>query len=350
MKKIISLLLILLAGAMLTACGGSADKEDTLKAALCTGGPVNDGGWNQAAYEGLQGLKKLGWEVSNTENVAQDAQKQAIQAYADQGYNLIIGHGFEWGDALTEMAKEYPDIKFLQTGGSAGGLVENLTSAVFKPYEIGYVGGKIGAELAKDSKKFGFVGAAKIPSLLAEVDAIKAAVKESDPTIQVLDVYTGSWTDVAAGKKAAEQLINQGVNVILGIGDACDAGAIQAIDEAQAAGKDVKFIGWTGDFYEAYKKDFIITSCRQDVAGIIEMIAKEVKDDKFESRHFNPGIKDGILFLGTWSPAASAEVKAVGEKAFNDIKDGKITARQIFDILGKPASEFYDPQDIIFGK
>ncbi len=350
MKKIISVLLILLAGVMLTACGGSAEKEETLKAALCTGGPVNDGGWNENAYKGLVGLKDIGFEISNTENVAQDAQKQALQAYADQGYNLIIGHGFEWGDALTEMAKEYPDIYFLNTGGAAGGVVENLSSAVFKPYELGYIGGKIGAELTKDSKKFGFVGAAKIPTLLAEVDAIKAAVKETDPTIQVMDVYTGSWTDIAAGKKAAEQLINQGVTAILGIGDACDAGAIQAIEEAQAAGKDVKFIGWTGDFYEAYKKDFITVSMIQDIPGVIKMIAQEVKDDAFVSRHFNPGVKDGILKIGTWSPTAPAAAKAAGEKAVKDIMDGNKTARQIFDLLGKPASEFYDPQDVIFGK
>ncbi|WP_172793098.1 hypothetical protein [endosymbiont 'TC1' of Trimyema compressum] len=44
-------------------------------------------------------------------------------------------------------------------------------------------------------------------------------------------------------KKAAEQLINQGVDAIVGIGDACDAGVIQAVDEAAVAGKEVWFIG-----------------------------------------------------------------------------------------------------------
>lgn len=344
MKKIISVLLILLAGLMLTACGGSAEKDDTLRAALLTGGPVNDGGWNQMAYEGLMALEDIDFEVSNTENVAQDGQKQAIQAYANQGYDLIIGHGFEWADALTEMAEEYPDIKFLQIGGNAGGKLPNLTSGEFKSYELGYVMGKIAA-VTTESKKFGFVGAMKIPTLVAEVTAIKAAIKETDPTITVAEIYTGSWTDVAAGKKAGEQMINQGIDTILGIGDACDAGVIQAIDEAKAAGKEVKFFGWTGDFYEAYKKDFIISSGIQDVQGVIMTAAKEVQDDKWVSRYYLPSISDDLLRIGTWSPAATAEQKAAGEAAVKLIKDGKLTPRMIFDLSGEPASNYYDAQE-----
>lgn len=349
MKKIISLLLILLAGAMLTACGGSDKKEETLKAALLTGGPVNDGGWNQMAYEGLQGLKDIGYEVSNTENVAQDGQKQAIQAYADQGYNLIIGHGFEWGDALTEMAQKYPDIYFLQVGGNAGGKLPNLTSGEFKSYELGYIAGKIAAA-ATEVKKFGFIGAAKIPTMIAEVTAMKGAIKESDPTISIAEIYTGSWTDIAAGKKAAEQMINQGIDTIIGIGDACDAGVIQAIDEAKAAGKTVNFIGWTGDFYKAYKKDFILTSGIQDVQGVIKTIAQEVKDDKFVSRYWLPDVASNMLRIGEWSPAATAEMKAAGEEAVKAIKDGKVTPRSIFDLAGVPASEYYDAKELVYSK
>lgn len=349
MKKIISVLLILLAGVMLTACGGSAEKDDTLKAALLTGGPVNDGGWNQMAYEGLMALEDIDYEVSNTENVAQEGQKQAIQAYADQGYDLIIGHGYEWADALTEMGEKYPDIKFLQIGGNAGGKIPNLTSGEFKSYELGYVMGKVAAATTK-TKKFGFVGAMKIPTLVAELTAMKAAIKEADPTITVAEIFTGSWSDVAAGKKAGEQLINQGIDTILGIGDACDAGVIQAIEEAKAAGKDVKFIGWTGDFYEAYKKDFIVTSGIQDISGVIMTVAKEVQDDKWVSRYFLPSVSQDLLKIGTWSPKATAEQKAAGEAAVKAIKDGKVTPKMIFDLSGAPAGEYYNAQERIYKK
>lgn len=349
MKKIISLLLILLVGTMLTACGESEKKADTLKAALITMGPINDGGWNQAAHKGLLSLEELGYEISNTENVTQDGQKQAIQAYADQGYDLIIGHGYEFGDALTEMAVKYPDIKFLQTGGNSGGKLPNLTSAETKSYELGYIGGKIAAATTK-TKKFGFIGAVKIPTVAAEVDGIKGAIKESDPTITILEVYTGSWTDVAAGKKVAEQMINQGVDTILGIGDSCDAGAIQAIDQANSAGKDIKFIGYTGDFYAAYKKDFIVTSLIEDVPAFIKTIATELKNDEWVSRYWLPDVKSNMLHVGEWSPTATAEQKAAAEDARKAIVDGKVTPRSIFDLSGEPASNYYDAQELIYSK
>jgi basic membrane protein A len=204
--------------------------------------------------------------------------------------------------------------------------------------------GKIAAATTQ-SKKFGFVGAMKIPTLVAEVTAIKAAIKETDPTITVAEIYTGSWTDVAAGKKAGEQMINQGIDTILGIGDACDAGIIQAIDEAKAAGKNVKFIGWTGDFYKAYQKDFIITSGIQDVQGVIMTIAKEVKDDAFVSRYFLPSVSQDLLRIGDWSPKATAAEKAAGEAAVKLIKDGKMTPEMIFKLSGEPASNYYDAQE-----
>ena len=350
MKKKISIALVLIAVvALLVGCGESKT-ETSMKAALLTGGPVNDGGWNQLAYEGLKKLETGDFEIANTENVAQDSQKNAIKAYADQGFNLIIGHGYEWGDALVEAAKEYPDIKFIQIGGSRGTEAPNLTSAEFKGYELGYMVGKVGASLSSENKKLGFVGAAKIPTLTAEVVAIKAAVRETDPSIEVIDVYTGSWTDIAAGKKAAEQLINQGVDAIIGIGDACDAGVIQAIDEATAAGKKVWFIGWTGEFYPQFEKDFIATSGIQDVPTLIEKLGMEVKNNEFVAQAWLPSVSDNMLRLGTWSPTAPVEAKAAGEKAAEAIKSGEMNAQTIFALSGLLQSDFYGQTEILPSK
>ena len=341
MKKLISSLLVLVAVVALVAVGfgGAGSSTGGKKAVLLTGGPVNDGGWNQMAYEGLKELEGMGFEIANTENVTQENQKNAIKAYADQGYNLIIGHGYEWGDALLETAKEYPEIKFFQTGGNQGGEAPNIASAEFKSYELGYLGGKLGVELTK-SKKFGFVGAQKIPTVAGEADGLKVAVKESDPTIEVIDVYTGSWTDISAGKKAAEQLINQGVDVILGLSNACDAGIVQAIEEANAAGKDVKYIGCAGDFYESYKKDFIVNSCVKDVSKVIAKIGENVQNDKFEAKPWVPGFKESVLHLGTWSPVATDELKAKVKGIQTELNEGKITKKQIFALTGAPESEY----------
>ena len=46
-------LLSLIALLVITSCGGESIDDNAFKVALVTPGPVSDGGWNQAAYEGL---------------------------------------------------------------------------------------------------------------------------------------------------------------------------------------------------------------------------------------------------------------------------------------------------------
>ena len=99
----------------------AAPATPTLKIAMLTSGPVTDEGWNQLAYEGLQALKAKGYTVANTENVAQADQASDIENYINQGFNVIVGHGFEYGDALTAAAAKHPTDYFIQIGGIATG-------------------------------------------------------------------------------------------------------------------------------------------------------------------------------------------------------------------------------------
>ena len=68
-SKIVGLLAIITAIAFAAfGCGSSAGEGngEGMKAALLTTGPVNDGGWNQMAYEGLVELQGMGFDIANT--------------------------------------------------------------------------------------------------------------------------------------------------------------------------------------------------------------------------------------------------------------------------------------------
>ena len=92
---------------------------DDLKAAVVMSGPINDGGWNTSAYEGLMMLKKdLGYTVAYIENVYRSERKERIRRFAEEGYDLIFGHGPEFGSALVEASGEFPETHFFNIGGS----------------------------------------------------------------------------------------------------------------------------------------------------------------------------------------------------------------------------------------
>ena len=113
MKLVKTTLIILLAFTLVAGfafAGGQKEKEtagdsaeeEAPKAAMLMSGPINDGGWNQQAYEGLMLLKdELGYEVAYTELVKKAEQKSLFRNYAKKGYDLIFGHGFEFADAVT---------------------------------------------------------------------------------------------------------------------------------------------------------------------------------------------------------------------------------------------------------
>ncbi|NJN97115.1 MAG: BMP family ABC transporter substrate-binding protein, partial [Anaerolineales bacterium] len=126
-----------------------------LKVAMLTSGPINDDGWNQTAYEGLKAVEAAGAEIANTENVAQADQLDLIRSYADQGFNIIIGHGFEYGDALVAAAEEYPEVKFIQIGGIAANET-NILSYLFRTGEGGYAAGILAGLMAKEGKLGGW--------------------------------------------------------------------------------------------------------------------------------------------------------------------------------------------------
>src|SRR3989304_4771878 len=75
--------------------------QKTLKVGLLSPGPAQDKGWNQLAYDGLMAIKsQLGADVSYVEVADSPSEfEKAFTDYASQGYDLVIGHGYQFQDA-----------------------------------------------------------------------------------------------------------------------------------------------------------------------------------------------------------------------------------------------------------
>jgi len=316
--------LALLVTLAVSACGGAATtaapaatSAPKLKIAMLTSGSVTDEGWNQTAYDGLTALKGEGYEVANTENVTQADQASIIENYVNQGFTVIVGHGFEYGDALTAAAKAHPTVHFIQIGGIA--TADNLASYLFTSGEGGYVAGALAAKLSK-SGKWGFVGAVEIPSIKADQLSYEMALKESNPDANVVAAYTGSWVDIPKAKEAALAQISAGVDVILANGDNANVGAIQAAKEKGG----VIVIGWTRD-QSHLAPDAVAMSIVQHVDRILVNAIADIESGKFKGGNYTFGFKEGIEDISSFGPMVSAEAQAATLKAIEDIKAGKIT-------------------------
>lgn len=70
--------------------------------------------------------------------------------YASQGYDLIIGHSFSFGDAALAVAERYPDTKFIVIDGTVSS--ENVASYTLKMQEVGYLEGIAAGMMTKQIK------------------------------------------------------------------------------------------------------------------------------------------------------------------------------------------------------
>ncbi|MGI9861464.1 BMP family protein [Moorella naiadis] len=299
--------------------GGAAPAEKKFKVAMLLSGSINDGGWNTNAYNGLQEIQqKLGVETAFTENVKKNDQVQIMREYARKGFDVIIGHGFEFSDALKQVSEEYPKVMFAGVGTNV--TAPGVASLQFTPGELGYLAGIVAAHSTKVNK-IGIVTATKDPTGQVEFDNIKERVAKINPQASVVIAYTGSWDDVNKAKEAALAQIASGVDVIVADNDAGNLGVIQAAQEQKD--KKVKVIGWTGDYYDQ-APDVILTSAVQKISTLIFTGVKDFKEGKFKGQIYRFGLKEKAQYMGKYSDAVPQSVKDEVTKATEDLISGKI--------------------------
>lgn len=202
--------------------------QGKLKVALLTVSDVNDGGWSAIGYDGLKAIEKeLGAEISN--QVTKDAtMKDVMRSYAQDGYNLIIGHGFEYNAPGVELAPDFPQTVFVATSGG-----ETATNAgAFRFYlEQGFF---LAGLIAGNQSKTGTVaviGGPDVPSIRSTFKAFEAGAKQANPSIKVITKFTGKNDDVAAAKQATLQAIAEGADYLIHQTNSAVSGFFSACEE-----------------------------------------------------------------------------------------------------------------------
>lgn len=297
------------------AASGSAG---SVKVALLTSGPVNDGGWNQLAYEGLQKMKTdLNIQVANSEDVKESDQLSLMRNYVNQGFNVVIGHGFEYQKALEQAAKDNPKTQFVQIGG-IGANGSNLQSYVWITGEGGWVAGALAAATTKNNH-IAVVGALDIPTIAGDFTSFQQSVKQYNPQATVdKPIYSGSFDDIAKGKAAGQSALSSGADVILANGDAVNIGTVQA-----AKGKNVRIIGWTKD-QTSLDPAIVEGSYLNRVDKAMEDAVKSVIAGKPDGKNHTVGIKDGDAGMAFNDKLVPADVQAKVKAVQEDVASGKI--------------------------
>ncbi len=298
----------------------TSETSNTFKVALCLSGAANDMGWCQSAYEGLKLLESdYGCETAYTENLTPDDIEAAFADYAANGFDVVIGHGYEFGDPAVEVAEQYPDTKFIVTEGEVS--ADNVASYVTKCEEGGYIMGMLAAGMSK-SNKVGFVGPIQGASLVKIMNGFEDGAKSVKPDIEVQTAWTGSFTDTALGKEAAQAMIDNGADVIGHCANESGTGAINAAKEAKVYA--------TGDSYDqnGLAPETVLSSSVYHIPNVIETAFQTVADGSFAGGIYDLGMKEGAVSIASYHELGAQvpdEVKAEIEKKVSDIAAGEFS-------------------------
>lgn len=266
-------------------------QDETAKYGLVSG-PVDDAGFNQLAWEGLQkAAAELGVEANHIEAVSEEEIAAGINEFITQGYNGIVSVGFGQARAVKAASQANPEVMFInvdfpsQTPEDLG-----LLFSVDEPaFGAGYI--------AAGSSQSGVVctyGGTQIPPVLMFMVGFEHGVKyyneQNNTNVQVLGwetdpaakyggsgTFAGNFQNQDDGRALAEQYNDQGCDVIFPV-----AGAVGLGSAAVAQERGFKVIGVDADQSQTVPQyaDVYLTSVLKQIDTVVYEAVKLVHNQE----------------------------------------------------------------------
>jgi basic membrane protein A and related proteins len=327
-------LVVALAVAAVGAASSSARTPRTSASSFTLGivadtGGLNDHGFNHLAYEGaLEAKKTLGVKIQVTQAQSSSQYVPLLTKEAQAGDNLVVAVGFDFIDALGQVAKQFPKTHFaiIDTPASAiKGDPKNVEGLTFLSQQSGYLVGYLSGLVAKKNgwKTISSVGGQDIPSVTAYIAGYQQGGKAADPSLSFLNGFSQNFTDPADCETIANDQISQGSKIVFQVAGGCGLGALQAAKQHGDLG-----IGVDAD--QGYLGSYVLTSALKHVDVAVEHAAASLLKGKFDAGgDLVYGVNnDGTGYgkLNSVGKPFATQLNAVLAK----IKSGKIKVNGVF--------------------
>jgi basic membrane protein A len=287
-------LLLLSAACRPPARAGDAEASDRGRVRVgivFDSGGKDDRSFNAAAWQGVQRARRdLPIVLRDAEPGDPASLEPAMRAFAERGYDLVIGIGFAQTPIVEEVARDYPRIDFAIVDGVSS--LQNVASLVFKEQEGSYLVGMIAAA-ASNTGVLGFVGGMDIPLIHRFATGYEEGARAVDPRVRVIQNYVGvtegAWNDPGKGKELALAQVDKGADVLFAAAGNSGLGAFDAAEE-----RAVYVIGVDSD-QNWVKPGRVLTSMVKRVDNAVYQIVRERVAGRFKGGVHVYGLdNDGI--------------------------------------------------------
>jgi basic membrane protein A and related proteins len=338
-------LLVLVFAVAAAGCGGDDDEAggdtgaptETTAEAISVGmvsdtGGLDDRGFNEFSINGFERAQtELGVDGRVYTSESSDDYLPNLTAAVDDGHDLVIAIGFLIQPSVAEVAAEATDVNFAgvdqfygeepDCGGENQPVcaLPNVLGLQFPSEEAGYLAGVVAAMMT-ESKTVSTVGGIKIPPVDNWIAGFRQAVKDTDPSIKLLNAYSQDFVDQAKCKEIALDQIAQGSDLVFQVAGQCGLGALDA-----ACQEGVMAIGVDAD--QSFAGDCVITSALKPLELAVFETIESAQDGTFEggtNRFFGIEEFPDAELLAPYSDAVPQDVQDAVEEAKQKLISGEI--------------------------
>jgi len=340
MRRIIAALMITVMIMTLASCGNektqnknqAADKQQYEVAMIVSGDNVNDGSFNEAAWNLISSFcidKGLTSTYYTNEKEDKESYLESVKKAVDGGAKIIIMSGSCFETAVYEAQKTYEDIYFLLIDGVPHDekdnydIGPNTIGMIFAEEEAGYLAGY--AAVKDGYRKIGFIGETEAPAVkrygYGFVQGAAAAADELGVKVGLEYDYTKDSDAENAGKLAAKWYKN-GTEVIFTAGSGIAKSVMTAAEENNG-----KVIG--SDVDQSAFSSSVITSAKKEIATAIENTLKDYERGSLVGgTAFNYAVKNDGVSIEIDNAKFSVFTKEDYEKVYKKLESGDIKLKK----------------------
>lgn len=273
------------------------------------------------------------FDISPSESVPTgDADRpERLALLADQGNELIIGVGFLWAEHITNLAPQYPDVRFVQIDGFSEG--DNVTVATFAEHEGSYLVG-VAAALTSETGKIGYIGGVEQDLIKKFQAGFEAGARAANPDIEIEIEYItpdGDFTGFTSPDRAREianRMYGDGVDIIYHAAGQSGGGMFAAAQEySEQSGRKVWGIGVDSDQYftvGADLQEYVLTSMIKRVDTAVYDSVQQFLDGTLPTGEVIFDLAANGVGYSTSGGFLSDEVIDAIEEAKQQIIDGEV--------------------------
>ncbi|HEY0408273.1 MAG TPA: BMP family ABC transporter substrate-binding protein [Pyrinomonadaceae bacterium] len=301
-------------------------------------GGKDDRSFNAAAWQGVQRAEKdFPIVLRDVEPGNPTSIEPAMRAFAERGYDLIIGIGFAQAPIMEVVAKEYPNAQFAIVDGVSQ--LPNVASLVFKEHQGSYLVGMIAAKTSRTGT-LGFLGGMDIPLIHRFETGYEEGARAVNPNIRVIANYVGvtdgAWNNPGKGKELALAQIGKGADVIFTAAGNSGLGAFDAVEQyGMKDGRAERFVIGVDSNQNGVKPGFVLTSMVKRVDNAVYQIVKDRVEGKFQGGIHVYGLEtDGVAYAldKNNEPLITPDILKEVDAAKQKIISGEI---QVTDAMAK---------------